>query len=847
MCGQITPDGQGIQESSRGRERILLLIIEGLLLFFLILILWPTRGWSTQAAAPAAPVGYSLAVSVTDETNLPVESAQLTLTQNSTRQVFKSETNYSGQAQFSNLPPGQYQLEATKEGFYVLTVKSVQVGTTQKVDLILNHQQELHQTMNVEYSPPAIDPTQTVQSEGLTGQEIVDLPYPTTRDIRQALPLIPGVLPDASGQIHVDGSATNQTLDQLDGFNITDPVTGLFNLRVSADAVRSIDLESNRYSAEFGKASGGILNLATGMGDDRFRFSATNFVPSIQNKNGLKFNSWTPRAVFSGPLIKGKAWFFDSPDAEYDNHIVTGLPGGADQNRTLRWSNLLKTQINLSPGNVLTASLLLNHFHSPYAGLSVLAPQETTLNQTETAYLATVKDQAYFSSGALLEVGMAVSQFHTSDFPQGSLPFVFHPEGVSGNNNRTDDGTSRRYQWLVGLNLPPVNWHGKHEFKIGTDLDDLTYRQSIRRAPISILREDGTLSRQITFSGPPSFSQNNFEVGTYLVDRWTLSSRSLVEWGLRQDWDQVLGHVTVSLRLAGSYVVTSDGRTKLSAGVGLYYDATHLDFITRPLQGERMDVSYAADGVTPLGPPVLTSFTVDTRNLREPRFLNWSVGLERELPKSFYLSVNYIQKRGRNGFAFANAASAATAQPAGQFELTNMGRDRFDAVEVDVRHTFWKEFPFLWSYTRAAARSNAVIDFTLDNPVFSPQAGGPLPWDSPNRFLTWGGAPLWKGLRLFYVFDWRDGYPFNVVDQNQQLVGNPGSRRFPAFFSLDLHMEKRFSFLGYQLALRAGFNNITNRQNASTIVNNISSPQFLTLEDVQGRVFTARIRFLGRN
>lgn len=293
--------------------------------------------------------------------------------------------------------------------------------------------------------------------------------------------------------------------------------------------------------------------------------------------------------------------------------------------------------------------------------------------------------------------------------------------------------------------------------------------------------------------------------------------------------------------------MTSDGRTKLSAGVGLYYDATHLDFITRPLQGERTDVSYAADGVTPLGPPVLTSFAVDTRNLHEPRFLNWSVGLERELPKSFYLSVNYIQKRGRNGFAFANAASAATAQPAGQFELTNMGRDRFDAVEVDVRHTFWKEFPFLWSYTRAAARSNAVIDFTLDNPVFSPQAGGPLPWDSPNRFLTWGGAPLWKGLRLFYVFDWRDGYPFNVVDQNQQLVGNPGSRRFPAFFSLDLHMEKRFSFLGYQLALRAGFNNITNRQNASTIVNNISSPQFLTLEDVQGRVFTARIRFLGRN
>jgi hypothetical protein len=208
--------------------------------------------------------------------------------------------------------------------------------------------------------------------------------------------------------------------------------------------------------------------------------------------------------------------------------------------------------------------------------------------------------------------------------------------------------------------------------------------------------------------------------------------------------------------------------------------------------------------------------------------------------------VDFIQKRGRNGFAFVSSSLAESGQPTCQYKLTNIGRDRFDSIQVDVRHTFKGQFPFLVSYTRSATRSNAVVDFNLDNPIYSPQAGGPLPWDSPNRFLSWGGSPLWRGVTLFYSLDWRDGYPFSVVNQDQQLVGAPGSRRFPAYFELNVHVERRFWLWGYQLALRAGFNNITGHQNMASVVNNIDSPQFLSFGDAQGRAFTARIRFLGK-
>ena len=107
--------------------------------------------------------------------------------------------------------------------------------------------------------------------------EIINVPYPTSRDIRNLLPFYPGVVQDATGQAHVDGSETWATLDLLDGFDIRSPMSGVLALRVSADAVRSIDKEATRYPVEYGRSTGGVVAFYTGMGDNTFRFNATNF------------------------------------------------------------------------------------------------------------------------------------------------------------------------------------------------------------------------------------------------------------------------------------------------------------------------------------------------------------------------------------------------------------------------------------------------------------------------------------------------------------------------------------------------------------------------------------------
>ena len=106
--------------------------------------------------------------------------------------------------------------------------------------------------------------------------------------------------------------------------------------------------------------------------------------------------------------------------------------------------------------------------------------------------------------------------------------------------------------------------------------------------------------------------------------------------------------------------------------------------------------------------------------------------------------------------------------------------------------------------------------------------------------------PVVHKLDLPFSFDVHSGYPFSVVDQSQRIIGL-NALRFPRFVSVNTYIEKRFRALKYNWALRAGFDNVTNRHNPSAVNSNISSPDFLTFSNFDRRTFVARIRFLGRH
>jgi len=801
---------------------------------------------STLPLWAQTPAHVILQVTVIDETKVAVPDAQVTLVDASGQTVARGATDYAGRCELRDLGSASDTLRVAKEGFYEFIQQDIPVGETESIEVTLNHQQEFSESVNVVYSPPAIDLEKTTSREELTSQEIIDLPYAVPRDIRYALPLLPGVLQDPTGQLHVDGSSTRQIVDTLDGFNITDSGTGEFDMRVSVDAVRSLDVQSSRYPAEFGKGSGGLIDLMTGMGDDRVRFSGTDWIPSLQSRGGLHVGGWTPRATLSGPLRRGKAWFLLAPEGEYDVNIFQGLPPGADRSTVWRFGNLAKAQVNWAPQQVLTGTFLINRFGSPQSGLSLFDPLETTVNLRESAYLISARNQSFFANGALLELGLAATRLSIDGTPQGTQTYVIKPAGTSGNFFEASARQAARKQLIANLVLPPVKRAGRHEIKMGTDLDRITSHESFMRHPFEILRQDGTLDRKVSFIGNPAFERDNVEASAYAQDRWSVSDRLLFFPGARLDWDEIVRQALVSPRFASSLMLTRDGNTKLTGGIGIYYDASTLEVVSRSQTGQRVDLFYDPTGQTLIMPPVLTSFSLNQRAVPAPRFINWSAALDRRLPASVYLSVEYIQKRGHNGWTYLLQPATSPSLVSGAYQFANSRRDRYDAVEVKTRHRFKGDHVVFAAYTRSSARSNATLNFTLDNPLFAPQVPGPLGWDAPNRFQSWGILPLVRKFDLAYSTDWRDGFPFFLVNQNQQLVAPPGARRYPAYFTLNLFLERRLMFLGYQWDLRAGFDNITGRHNPNAVDNNVDSPTFLTFSSFAGRALTARIRLLGR-
>jgi hypothetical protein len=136
-----------------------------------------------------------------------------------------------------------------RPGFFVFADArhAIEAGS-QQVTIRLNHLQEFADKIDVTYSPPAIDPQRTSERKELTNTEIQGVPYPAPQDFRNALPLLNGVVQDNAGRVHFNGGDTNQANYTLDGFNISDPVTGRLEARINIESIQSMDLEGSRYA-----------------------------------------------------------------------------------------------------------------------------------------------------------------------------------------------------------------------------------------------------------------------------------------------------------------------------------------------------------------------------------------------------------------------------------------------------------------------------------------------------------------------------------------------------------------------------------------------------------------------
>ena len=795
---------------------------------------------------------------VVDETGAAVTGARVDFRPNSGGPAIAASSDLAGSFSLHLPAAGEYSIRAERQGFYLYQAVSQHfVQETSEITITLNHLQEFSDRIDVTSSPAPIDPQQPADRKELDNTEIQSVPYPAPQDYRNALPMVNGVVQDNQGRAHFNGGDTNQASYTLDGFNIADPVTGTLEARLNIDTIQSMDVATSRFSAENGRGSSGTLDLHTKMGDDRWRFNGTNFIPGLASYGGWHINKWTPRLEISGPIKKGRAWFHNGIDLFYSDDTVPGLPRGANRTSGVTASDLTRFQVNLTPANILTGSFLLNLDDTSRSGLSFLTPAAATVDRRQTIFMSTIHDQAYLG-GALFEAGFADSRGVLRYLPQGDQLYEITPSGDLGNYFVNLDRHFYRQQWIADVFLPIWRFRGTHQLKFGIDFEREAFHEMDLLRDYEVLREDNSLARYVTFAGSPFEGHKNFEEAQYVQDAWTPREGWTLEAGLRAEWNEVVRALEVAPRVAGTWSPGSH-RIKFSAGWGIYYDAINLALITHPADQVSLSTFYPDGGGAPEG-PVPTSFAVNDRALQAPFVRTASAGVEQKLPHEFYLRAGFTHRAGEHGLVFEPPLSAVAGgfQQGAVFQLSNARRDWYNALDISVRRTFAAKFEWFAGYTRSSAHSDAAVDYSLENPIFGPQGPGPYPWDTTNRFHTWGWAPVpknWLPARLRfllrntaaqYLVEYRTGFPFGVVDEDGFTMGPPNSMRFPYYFNINLAFEREFRALHYLWAWRFGFDNLTNNGNPNVVNNVFGTPQFLTFGHGQPRALSVRLRLLGR-
>jgi hypothetical protein len=780
---------------------------------------------------------------VFDENGVPVATAGIKF-ENSSGQSFRTETDGTGRFALRNLPAGDYKVEVRKAGFFLLTGQSFTLHAgPNELTLTLSHEQEIHEQVQVTALSGQIDAENTSQQSTLTANEIRDIPVPSSHTLQQSLVALPQVLRDNQDLLHIAGARSTQAQYLLNGFEIGDPVSGVLDAQFSVDAVRTAEVRTGRFGAEFAHPAAAILSFDTPDGDDRWRFNATDFIPGINVQNGVQFGNFYPRFLLSGPIECGKLWFSEAISLQHTLSIVKGQP--SDANQINQWSGSTLTRIlwHSSVNNSVQGSFLYNRSNLIDLGLDSLHPQSATVDLDSHRLFGSVKDQLW-AHQTLFELGLAADESYTTILPQGSAPYILLVNGAEGNYFQALQERGRRYQILGDAIRTSLHWHGTHTFSVGANLSSVELIQSSTRGEIQALRSDLTLSRLSTFAGSGTFHVSNTLAGGFVQDTWTPNRYLVAQIGLRTDWDRFVQLAMAEPRVSVNILPWADNRGKFSIGWGIYNIPLNLSVIGQAEDQQQVDSFYDATGKVPVAGPAVSQFAMPSGGVKQSYFDIASVGWQQRFGANTIVSIDLLARDEHHGQVYE---TQTPGQIGSVFLLQSSRRDKYRDATFTARHTFSNGAELFGSYTRSLANTDQDLDPVLGSLYFAAQQPGPLSWNAPNRFLSWASipTPIW-GLLFSYFFEYRSGYPFSVVNQQQFLIGAPNSQLFPDYASLTVALEKKFRFSHRLFAVRVAVINVLRRENPDVVVNNIDAPNFLTFSGGQGRALTARLRFIGR-
>ena len=799
---------------------------------------------SAVAAQPPAASGAATSVAGTvsvpgpDGRPLVVPGVTLTLTCAAGDPRIEI-SNEGGEFRFAGVPvaSGPCSLAADLQGFKSATDPvTLEAGRESTATLQLGFN-TLREEVTVSARPDAaIEGPTAAQVDRITPDVMRTAPIANDR-FQDALPLIPGVVRGPDGLLNINGTRSNQSGLMFNSANGTDPVTGEDAIELPIDAVSSVQVRGAAYAPEFGLSAGAMTTVETQKAGDAWHVTLNDLEPRLRRRGGTfkGIESFTPRVTVGGPIVAGKLSLLESVQYEFSQTRVFGLPPFESDTKLQSVASFSRADWIASDANHFTASAMISPRKTTFAGLNTFNPQSVTPNIKNDNVLASASDQIIVGSRGVLETRVSVKQFNSTIYPsQGDGPMILAPTVNAGSYFNDQDRTSRRAEWLTTYSFTPLG--PAHLLKVGAGVTREVFDGVSTNRPVHIVRADGTLSQSIGFAGGGQLDRNKTALLGYAQDTWTAGSRLTLQYGARYDYESVTGDVNVAPRGSFTAVATSDGRTVVRGGAGMFYNALPLNVATFDELQRHVVTLFAADGVTPLGPAVDLPNVVAT-GLRAPRSVNWNLEVDREWVKNLFIRVGYQQRDNRRDAVVDTTNDAIV--------LETDGRSRYREGQISGRYVFHGSDQVVGSYTRSSAIGN-LNDFNgyfgnIENPVIRPDERGPLPWDAPNRVLLWSSISLPRGFAVFPVLDVRTGFPLSNVDADRNFVGPRNEAgRFPRFVSLDAQVTKRLRLFNHNATIGLKIFNITDHFNPRDYQGNLASTNFGEFNNSVGRTFRGK-------